>query len=66
MISLIIPPKDQVSRAAKMLAEEYVRFDLFVILFQNAADLCRVLPPTLSPESIVNPSCLPLPPPNKD
>ncbi|RBQ84284.1 hypothetical protein VDGD_20895 [Verticillium dahliae] len=23
MISLIIPPKDQVSRAAKMLAEEY-------------------------------------------
>jgi peptide chain release factor subunit 1 len=25
MISLIIPPKDQISRAAKMLAEEYVR-----------------------------------------
>ncbi|KAA8625618.1 eRF1 Peptide chain release factor 1 eRF1 [Pyrenophora tritici-repentis] len=25
MISLIIPPKDQVSRAAKMLAEEFVR-----------------------------------------
>jgi peptide chain release factor subunit 1 len=24
MISLIIPPKDQVSRAAKMLAEEFV------------------------------------------
>jgi peptide subunit release factor 1 (eRF1) len=24
MISLIIPPKDQISRAAKMLAEEYV------------------------------------------
>jgi peptide subunit release factor 1 (eRF1) len=32
MISLIIPPKDQVSRAAKMLAEEYVRLDLSVIL----------------------------------
>jgi hypothetical protein len=27
MISLIIPPKDQVSRAAKMLAEEFVRLD---------------------------------------
>jgi peptide chain release factor subunit 1 len=25
MISLIIPPKDQVSRISKMLAEEYVR-----------------------------------------
>jgi len=28
MISLIIPPKDQVSRAAKMLAEEFVRAGL--------------------------------------
>jgi hypothetical protein len=31
MISLIIPPKDQVSRAAKMLAEEFV---------------CRMIPTT--------------------
>lgn len=28
MISLIIPPKDQISRAAKMLAEEYVRYTM--------------------------------------
>ena len=33
MISLIIPPKDQVSRAARMLAEEFVCHPPFWILF---------------------------------
>ena len=56
MISLIIPPKDQVSRAAKMLAEEFVRVTplsstKICVLQPGSNSSNRVLPRTLSHES---------------
>lgn len=67
MISLIIPPKDQVSRAAKMLAEEFVCRLLLPIPHQLKcwADRNRRVPPlTSSPVSIVSLSSQPLPRPS--
>jgi hypothetical protein len=59
MISLIIPPKDQVSRAAKMLAEEFVSVR-YIVKWPDT-DPIRVLPPISSLASTVSPSFRPSP-----
>lgn len=62
--SQFLAPKDQVSRAAKMLAEEYVSL-MFKSMYGFAflADMpvfCRVLHPTSSRVSTGSRSCPPL------